>query len=75
MPNSPASPPVMIIGLKNIAKALGISSNKVRRYYLGRKDFPIRRECKKGPWASTRQALADWAKKYTTNNSIERSTT
>ena len=59
--NEPA--PLMIIGLDNMAKVLGVSRGKLRSEYLKRRDFPARRE-ESGSWVSTRQSLAAWAENY-----------
>ena len=55
--------PIMIIGVNNMAKALGVSPNKLRGEYLKRRDFPARKE-EAGPWVTSRQALINWADNY-----------
>jgi len=59
--NEPA--PIMIYGVNNIAKALGVSQGKLRGDDLNRRDFPARRE-NSGAWVTSRQALIDWAIGY-----------
>jgi len=58
--NDPA--PILIIGLGNMAKALGVSLGKLREY-LKRRDFPARRE-ESGYWVTSRQALINWSISY-----------
>ena len=62
MSNRPA-PPVMILGVNNIAKVLGVSPCKVRNDYLKRQDFPARRDGELGSWTTTRRNLVAWANK------------
>ena len=59
--NEPAS--ILIYGVNNMAKALGVSQGKLRGDYLKRRDFPARRE-DSGAWVTSRQALIDWAISY-----------
>jgi hypothetical protein len=51
--------PIMIVGLSNIAKALGLSPEHVKNSLVGQSDFPARKYCRK--WTATRQQLNDWA--------------
>jgi hypothetical protein len=64
--SSPQSAPILIVGVANIAKALGVSPRKVRYEYLMHPDFPARKEKAAGSWISTRQSLAVWAQAYVT---------
>ena len=56
--------PIMIIGLNNIAKALGVSTGRVRTDFLKRRDFPARKDTDTSPWTTTRQSLTAWAESY-----------
>jgi len=55
--------PIIIIGVKGIARELGISTHVVRRNFLPRPDFPVRKGKDGGnsAWLSTRSALQEWA--------------
>jgi len=52
--------PILIYGVNNMTKALGVSQGKLRGDYLKRRDFSARRE-ESGAWVTSRQALIDWA--------------
>ena len=54
--SSPQSAPILIVGVANIAKALGVSPRKVRYEYLMHPDFPARKEKAAGSWISTPRA-------------------
>jgi hypothetical protein len=54
----------MIVGLNNIARALGVSPGKVRDEYLKRRDFPARKDSDTSPWVTTRHSLTAWAESY-----------
>lgn len=58
----PRGEPVLIVGTRNIAAALGLSMTMVKRRFLGKPDFPAWRINSKGRWITTRANLEEWAK-------------
>ena len=66
MEKSTKPTPVIVIGIRNIAIELGVSPHMVRKTFLPRPGFPIRKSQDGGnaPWLTTREALTDWARDF-----------
>ncbi|MGL4208259.1 MAG: hypothetical protein ACRCTY_02610 [Candidatus Adiutrix sp.] len=52
---------VLVVGIGDIATALGLSPSTVKKNLLGQKGFPAHQIRPKGQWITTRGQLQKWA--------------
>jgi hypothetical protein len=62
MDADPPAEPVLIVGTRKIAAALGLSMTMTKRFVLGKPGFPAWRLKPRGQWITTRENLERWAK-------------
>jgi hypothetical protein len=59
------SEPILIIGTRALAKALGVGRNQILAWLADPgAAFPAARASAKGAWVATRQNLVDWSDAY-----------
>jgi hypothetical protein len=59
---SAVTPPILIVGVRAIAGALGLDHKTIRQCFLGREGFPARKKGQR--WMVTRERLQMWADEY-----------
>ncbi len=60
--NDNSNDPVLIVGTRRIAAALGLSVTMTKRRLLGKPGFPAWKMKPRGQWITTRANLEEWAR-------------